>query len=176
MRLERPSLAGLAVAVPLAIVSVSCCWLCTPRAPIGDVVSGAPKGSAAVKVEVTLADASPGCKGDVSPHRVIVFPGSVIRWRVVNNCRNAPVKYVEFTPPTPIAGRKGASEAPSVPEGWGYAFCTPRIDVLRPGDDPSNVLHCEVPDRVAIGTYKYGLKGAVNIDPEIEVRKGGGGK
>jgi hypothetical protein len=173
MRLERKSLAGLALAVPVWLSSSSCCTLCTPRAPTGDVVSGEPKGSAAVKVEVTLTDAEKGCSGVVRPPKVIVLHGSVIRWRVRNDCTKAPVSYLEFTRPTPVASEKGARPAPGA-DPWAYAFCTPRIDLKR-GADSGNVLHCEVPDQVPPGTYKYGLKGAVDVDPQIEVRKGGGG-
>lgn len=170
MRLEHRILAGVALAVPIWLSSSSCCWLCTPRAPTGDIVSGEPKGSAAVKVEVRLTDAEKGCAGSVMPSRVFVLPGSVIRWRVRNDCTKAPVGFLEFTRPTPVARDKGASPAPA--DSWPYAYCTPKID-LRKGDDPANILYCEVPDRTPVGVYKYGLKGAVDIDPIIEVRKGG---
>ena len=77
MRLEMRRLAGPAAVAALLVVSASGC---TPHAPIGDVVSGAPKGSALVKVLVTLTDDSGGnCTAQVEPARVIVFRGSAIR-------------------------------------------------------------------------------------------------
>ena len=87
MRLRMRNLVSLAVAVAPLLTSVSCCWLCKPLVH-GDVVPGASKGSALVKVLVTLNDEAGKCvinpKEDigVNPKRVRVFRGSVIRWRV----------------------------------------------------------------------------------------------
>ena len=167
MRLEMRRVAGLAVVVPLLVVSVSCC---TPRAPMGDVVSGAPKGSALVKVLVTLADDSGGnCAAQVEPPRVIVFPGSAIRWLVDNKCTKPPASYLQFTQPTPHPSN---DRPPVEPRPWDYRFCTGRIATLG-ADKERNVLFCEVPETVVPGLYKYGLEGAAKKDPDIEVRRGG---
>ena len=175
MRLRMRTLVSLAVAVAPLLTSVSCCWLCKPLVH-GDVVPGASKGSALVKVLVTLNDEAGKCvinpKEDigVNPKRVRVFRGSVIRWRVVNNCKQPPVDYLKFTQPTPI-GKQKAGEY-GEPKPWDYRFCTPTIKLSR-GDDQKNVLICEVPETAVPGLYKYKVEGAAEQDPEIEVRKGG---
>jgi hypothetical protein len=171
MRLEMRGVAGLAVAVPLLVVSVSCCKLCLPHT-IGDEVSGEPNGSALVKVLVTLKDdADKNCTAQVDPPRVIVFRGSAIRWRVVNNCSRPASSFLQFTRPTPPRAKDGDPEAP---RPWDYRFCTGQIANLYAEKDERNVLFCEVPETVVPGLYKYGLDGAAKKDPEIEVRKGGG--
>jgi hypothetical protein len=162
--------AGLAVAVPLLVVSVSCCTLCTPHAPIGDSVSGAPKGSALVKVLVTLTDVNGTCTADVAPPRVVVFRGSAIRWLVDNKCKKPAANYLQFTQPTPVQSKK---EGEYKPQPWSYRFCTGRTATLD-AEKERNVLFCEVPETVVPAVYKYGLDGAAKKDPEIEVRRGGG--
>lgn len=168
MRPEMRRAAGLAVAVIALGFSSSCC--CKPRL-IGDVVSGEPKGSALVKVQVTLTQAEKECNVQIDPPRVIVFPGSAIRWRVKNGCRALSPNSIEFTQPRPVPGHE--ADAASRPEPWSYRLCTPRIEPLYAGDDERNVLLCEVPDTAREGVYKYGLQGGVRLDPEIEVRPGG---
>jgi len=170
VRLEMCRLAGPAAVVPFLVVLVSCC---VPHAPIGDVVSGAPKGSALVKVQVTLTDdkLSGTCTAQVDPERVIVFRGSAIRWRIDYRCTKPAANYVQFTTPTPPASKDGD---PIKPRPWDYRFCTGQTASLYPGNDERNVLFCEVPETVVLGLYKYGLLGAAKKDPEIEVRKGGG--
>lgn len=168
MRLEMRRLVGPAAVVSLLVVSVSCC---TPKKPIGDVVSGAPKGSALVKVLVTLTDDPGGaCTAQVNPERVVVFGGSAIRWRIVNKCTKPAANYVQFTTPTPHRSKDGD---PIVPRPWDYRFCTGRTATLYADNDERNVLFCEVPETVVPGLYKYGLDGAAKKDPDIEVRKGG---
>lgn len=174
MRLEMNRVAGLAVAVTALVFSSSCC--CKPNLR-GDIFSGAPKGSALVKVEVTLVKAEAGCSVRVNPERVIVFPGSAIRWRVKNGSKEAQgcqlnPNYIGFTQPRPRPA--GRATIPS-PEAWNYRLCAQaRIDPVYDGDDDRNVLFCEVPDTTRPGLYKYGLEGGVRLDPEIEVRPGGG--
>lgn len=168
MRLEMRSLAGIGVVVLLSFVSVSCCLVCTPRAPVGEVVSGEPKGSALVKVLVTLTDVDGICKARVDPPRVIVFRGSAIRWLVDNKCTKPPADYLQFTTPTPRQGKDGH---PTPPREWNYRFCTGRTATLST-EKERNALLCEVPEDVVPGVYKYGLDGAAKLDPDIEVRKG----
>lgn len=170
MRLEMRTLAGLAVIVPSLFVSASCCKLCLPHT-IGDEVSGEPNGSALVKVLVTLTDDSARkCTAQVDPPRVIVFQGSAIRWRVVNNCTRPAAPFLQFTKPTPHASK---DRDPIAPRPWDYRFCTGQIATLYAEKDERNVLFCEVPETVVPGVYKYGLDGAAQKDPDIEVRKGG---
>jgi hypothetical protein len=170
------NLVGLAVAVAPLLTSVSCCWLCKPLVH-GDVVPGASKGSALVKVLVTLKAEAGNCVIDprvdvgVNPTRVRVFRGSVIRWRVVNNCTKPPVNYLKFTQPKPIGNVKAGEYGE--PKPWDFRFCTPTIATLSSGDDEKNVLICEVPQTAVPGLYKYNVEGAAKQDPEIEVRKGG---
>jgi hypothetical protein len=162
-------LAGIGVVVSLSVVSVSCCLLCTPRAPKGDVVSGAPKGSALVKVLVTLTDDNNKvCVAAVEPSPVIVFPGSAIRWLVDNKCTKPAADYLQFTMPTPHQRKDGN---PNPPKEWNYRFCSGRTATLS-ADKERNVLFCEVPESVVPGLYKYSLEGAAQRDPDIEVRKG----
>lgn len=168
MRLEMRSLAGVGVVVSLSFASVSCCWLCKPQAPVGDVVSGAPKGSALVKVLVTLTDVDGACTARVDPPRVIVFRGSAIRWLVDNRCTKPPADFLQFTRPTPGQQQDGH---PTPPKEWNYRFCSGRTATLSTGKE-RNALLCEVPEDVVPGVYKYGLEGAAKLDPDIEVRKG----
>jgi hypothetical protein len=172
VRPEMRRAAGVAVAVTALAFSSSCwCkWWCKPTLT-GDIVSGKPKGSALVKVLITLTEEAGVCTPDVTPPRVIVFPGSAIRWRVNNGCRALRPNSIGFTQPTPVPGKK--VDAASEPKAWNYNLCTSRIDPLYDGEDKRNVLFCEVPDNVHPGVYKYGLEGGVRLDPEIEVRPGG---
>ncbi len=73
------------------LTSVSCCWLCKPLVH-GDIVSDVSKGRGLVKVHVTLGDdAAKKCTvQNVEPYKVVVFRGSAIRWKVVNNCSGPP--------------------------------------------------------------------------------------
>lgn len=169
MRLELRRLAGPGAFVPLLVVSVSCC---IPHAPLGDVVSGAPRGSALVKVLVTLSDDKDQlCVADVQPSPVIVLRGSAIRWLVDNRCSKPGASYLQFTTPVPYPVKKKDDEP--TPKAWDYRFCTGRTATLSAGKDDRNVLFCEVPETVVPGLYKYGLDGAAKKDPDIEVRKGG---
>jgi hypothetical protein len=168
VRLEMRRVAGLAVAVPLLLGSYSCCSHCVPHTLAGDVVSGAPKGSPLVKVLVTLADVDGKCKANVDPERVVVFRGSAIRWLVDNKCKSPAVSYLQFTRPTPKASREDGEPKP---QPWDYRFCTGRIASLG-AEKERNVLFCEVPETVVPGVYKYGLEGAAQKDPDIEVRRG----
>jgi len=167
VRLEMRSLAGIGTVVSLSFVSASCCTL---HPPLGDVVSGAPKGSALVKVLVTLTDVDGICKAKVDPPRVIVFRGSAIRWLVDMTCKKPVANYLQFTAPKPkaVASRKDGQPKP---EPWDYRFCTGRITRLD-AEKEHNVLFCEVPETVVPGLYKYGLDGAAKQDPDIEVRRG----
>jgi len=140
-----------------------------------DTFSGKPKGSALVKVVVTLTDdAKKNCVIDprvdvgVNPYRVLVFPGSAIRWRVVNKCTAPKEKVLKFTQPQP---KNNVGDYVAKP--WDYRFCTARTAPLASDNDETNVLFCEVPENVEPGIYKYNLDGAAKLDPEIEVRKGG---
>jgi hypothetical protein len=162
------SLAGVGVVVSLSFVSVSCCFLCTPKAPVGDVVSGAPKGSALVKVLVTLTDVGGTCTARVDPPRVIVFRGSAIRWLVDNKCSRPAQDFLQFTRPTPHQQKDGH---PTPPKEWDYRFCSGRTATLST-EKERNALLCEVPENVLPGLYKYSLEGAAKLDPDIEVRKG----
>ena len=164
MRLEMRCIAGLAVAVPLLLVSFSCC---TPLKLIGDSVSGAPKGSPLVKVLVTLTG-SGNCEATVDPPRVIVFRGSAIRWLVDNKCKAPAKNYLQFTTPTPRSSRKDGEPKP---QPWDYRFCAGRIANLD-AEKEHNVLFCEVPETVVPGVYEYRLEGAAQKDPDIEVRRG----
>jgi hypothetical protein len=168
VRLEMRSLAGTGAVVSLSFVAVSCC---KPYPPLGDVVSGAPKGSALVKVVVKLADNNPKdkvCVATVDPPLVIVFRGSAIRWMVDNKCTNPKATFLQFTAPQPHPPKKDGDPYP--PKPWDYRFCTGRTATLTP-DKERNVLFCEVPETVVPGRYKYGLEGAAEQDPDIEVRK-----
>jgi hypothetical protein len=175
VRLEMRTVAGMGLGVAALAVSVSCC--CKPKLT-GDIVSGVPKGSALVKVLITLTEKETTpptnprtyvCTGTVNPPTaVVVFPGSAIRWKVVNGCKNSAKQFLEFTRPMPKQQKTEGSK----PEAWSFAFCKPHID-LYTADDPRNVLFCEVPDNVVPGLYKYGLQGAWDYDPDVDVHKGG---
>ena len=178
MRLRMRTLMCLAVAVAPVLTSVSGCYMRKKPDLKTDKFSGEPKGSPLVKVLITLSDdADKNCviadkdKVDVgvNPPRVLVFPGSAIRWRVVNNCTAPKEKFLRFTQPTLQAKVKGYDN----PKPWNYRFCTATIATLSGGNDEKNVLFCEVPENVEPGIYKYSLEGAAKKDPEIEVRKGG---
>jgi hypothetical protein len=163
------TLMSLAVAVAPVLTLVSGCYMRKPPNLKTDTFSGEPKGSALVKVLVTLNDdKEKKCVATVNPDHVIVFPGSAIRWRVMNNCTNPPAKHLAFTQPK-VRSKLGDYD----PKPWNYRFCTATIATLSGGNDEKNVLLCEVPDDVVPGHYKYGLDGAAQVDPEIEVRKGG---
>ena len=169
MRLRIRTLVSLAVAVAPVLTSVSCCYMRKPPHLETDTFSGEPKGSALVKVLVTLSDdAEKKCVAKVVPDHVIVFRGSAIRWRVVNNCTAPKEKFLKFTQPQP---RKNVGDYVAKP--WDYRFCTATIATLARGNDEKNVLFCEVPEKVEPGIYKYGLDGAAKVDPDVEVRKGG---
>ena len=174
MSLRMRNLVGLAVAVAPLLTSVSGCYMRKPPNLKTDVFSGKPKGSALVKVLVTLTDdANKNCviedKVGVDPERVLVFPGSAIRWRVVNKCTAPKERFLKFTQPKLSEKVKGYDNAQS----WNYRFCTATIATLASDNDEKNVLLCEVPENVEPGIYKYNLEGAAKKDPEIEVRKGG---
>jgi hypothetical protein len=167
VRLRRRSLVGLAVAVAPLLASVSCtCKL----DPMLDKVSGAPNGAPLVKTVVTLSDEGGKCTAKVDPDPVVVYRGGVIRWLVENNCRNLTTKILTFTQPVPRHPEQLYENKP--PRPWNYRFCTPKID-LADGKDERNGLLCEVPKDVVPGRYKYKLEGAVELDPDVEVRKGG---
>jgi hypothetical protein len=160
------SLAGIGAVVSLSFVAVSCC---IPRPPLGDVVSGAPKGSALVKVLVTLTDGKDKvCVADVNPPTVVVFRGSAIRWLVDNKCTKPLADFLQFTRPTPYPPKRDGEPKP---QPWDYRFCTGRTATLS-SEKEKNVLFCEVPETVVPGRYKYGLDGVAKADPDIEVRKG----
>jgi hypothetical protein len=173
VRPEVRHAAQVVLALPMLLTAAGCCrFVCPVKAPLGDVVSGQPGGSALVKVLVTLSDDRQGvCAATVAPERVVVFPGSAIRWRVVNRCTKPAAPHVQFTQPQPVP-RKAAGD-PIVPRPWDYRFCTGRIATIYESNDERNVLFCEVPESVVPGVYKYGLDGAAKRDPDIEVRRGG---
>ena len=166
MRLRLRKLVGLAIAVAPLLTSVSCCKLHV----IGDVVSGAPKGAALVKVQVVLEDKGGTCVASVQPPRVVVYRGGAIRWRVDYKCANQADKRLTFTQPKPQSS--AAVKEYGQPQPWSYRFCSPTI-ALNAGNDEKNVLLCEVPENVVPAVYKYNLDGAAKLDPDIEVRKGG---
>ena len=169
MRLRMRNLVGLAVAVAPLLTSVSGCYMRKPPDLKTDKFSGKPKGSALVKILVTLSDdAEKKCVAKVDPDYVIVFRGSAIRWRVVNKCTAPKEKFLKFTQPQP---KKNVGDYVAKP--WDYRFCTATIATLASDNDEKNVLFCEVPENVEPGIYKYNLDGAAKLDPEIEVRKGG---
>jgi hypothetical protein len=173
VRLRIRTVVTLAVAVAPVLTLVSGCYMRKPPHLKTDSFSGKPKGSALVKVLVTLQDdADKNCvideKKGVDPPRVLVFPGSAIRWRVVNNCTAPKERFLKFTQPQP---REKVGDYVAKP--WDYRFCTATIATLASGKDEKNVLLCEVPENVEPGIYKYSLEGAAKQDPEIEVRKGG---
>ena len=158
MRLDMRSLAGAGAVVLLSFASVSCCSLCTPQAPVGDVVSGAPKGSALVKVLVTLTDVGGTCTARVDPPRVTVFRGSAIRWMVDNRCTKPPADFLQFTRPTPRPAEGGASHPA---EGVELPL------LLGPDGDPQ---HRE-------GTQRALVRGARGRRPRsVQVRSRGSGE
>jgi hypothetical protein len=168
VRLRIRTLVSLAVAVAPLLASVSCC----KSHLIGDVVPGAPKGSALVKIRVILSDKEGKCSAELEPPtRVVVYRGGAIRWRVVDNCKSAHPNHLTFTKPQPPKDAKEGKYGK--PTAWDFKFCTPTIANLLSGENEKNVLICEVPDNVAPAVYKYNLEGAAQLDPDIEVRKGG---
>lgn len=175
MRLRLRKLVGLAIAVAPLLLSVSCAYMWKKPHLTVDELAGPSKGSALVKVQITLSNKAadnPECVvSRFEPKHVYVFPGSAIRWRVENKCSAPRVKYLTFTQPQPRnPGNKYEGKSPTA---WNYRFCTPKIDNLESGNNEKNVLLCEVPNDVVPDVYKYGVEGAAKEDPEIEVRKGG---
>ena len=76
MRLRMRTLVSLAVAVAPLLTSVSGCFMRKPPNLKTDTFSGKPKGSALVKILVTLSDdAEKKCVAKVDPDYVIVFRG-----------------------------------------------------------------------------------------------------
>lgn len=186
MRLEMRSVVGLAAAVPVLLLSTSCC--CKAPFIVGDTVSGGPDGYAFVKVVITLSNNPAGkCRVlDAQPETVYVFPGSAIRWRINNDCDKATgsPRVLKFTNPVPgVHGKSGAVAATPATQtsaarvgeqgSFDFANCSSKV-ALGPDKDPANVLLCEIPEHVYPGFYKYGLGGDIEpYDPGLEVRPGG---
>jgi len=164
-------LVGLTVAVAPLLASVSCTCKLDPKL---EVQSGKPNGAPLVRIVVTLQDVNGKCTAKVDPpdpRSVVVYRGGVIRWLVDNKCRNLATKSLTFTQPVPVHPEiKYENETP---RPWNYRFCTPTIEPLADDRNEKNGLLCEVPGDVVPAVYKYNLRGAAELDPEIEVRKGG---
>jgi hypothetical protein len=126
----------------------------------------APKVVQVVLGPVSEGDDKPNCQvTSVQPDPVVVGPGGELQWDVENGCDKAGAakRFFKVTEPKP-KGDKG--------KAWKRA-CTPQAD-MSPG---KNKLTCAVPDDTEEGFYKYGFKGhkVKDMDPQIEVRRGGGG-
>jgi hypothetical protein len=141
-------------------------------------------GPAAVVAQT--ASASPGCPGGPDGRTEIVFqakggqcvvvepvasvcvaPGAKIHWTLTNrDCEWKPGEpAVVLSQPRPKKGPK---------KGFAYADCVPKRD---PWPAKSSVqLTCTVPADAEEGLYKYDVTGQVKtLDPDVEVRRGGGG-
>jgi hypothetical protein len=97
---------------------------------------------------------------------VCVAPGARIHWTLTNrDCEwKAGEPAVVLSQPRPKKGPK---------KGFTYADCVPKHDAW-PAKSSVN-LTCAVPADAEEGLYKYDVSGQVKaLDPDIEVRKGGG--
>jgi hypothetical protein len=169
MRHDAFVVAGLSLAAALS---------CSSHVPPGlgkDVVPGCDVGgSPFVKVKITLDKSGKTCKATVAPATVCVFRGGAVRFKVDNRCAEL-IRVGEtaltITQPTPHA-RAAKEAAMESPKPWNFKICAEKFESLVDGDSDKNTMTCDVPDTVAVGTYKYGLGGQVEpLDPDIEVRK-----
>jgi hypothetical protein len=97
---------------------------------------------------------------------VCVERGRRIHWTLTNrDCDwKAGAPAVVLSSPRPKGGQK---------RGFTYADCVPKRDAWPARTSVS--LVCAVPADTEAGLYKYDVSGQVKtLDPDIEVRKGGG--
>ena len=140
--------------------------------PRGDVVAGCddanPKhGAGLVKVRITLAKGGErGCVvSELVPETVCVVQGGAIRWKVVDD--GCGLTAEGGNPIVEITG----SEIE-----WLTAVCNARFPSLVPGGTRANEVFCNLPDKAALGDYKYGVEGpgVDRLDPTVKVKGPGG--
>jgi hypothetical protein len=148
-------------------------WVGTVAVVVGVFGAVAGRGQDKPTPQVVQVVLGPVSEGDdkancqvtsVKPDPVVVEPGGDLQWDVDNGCDKpgAAKRLFKVTEPKPKGGKGKA---------WKRA-CAPQVQ-MSPG---KNKLTCPVPDDTEDGVYKYGFKGdkVKDMDPEIEVRRGGG--
>jgi hypothetical protein len=140
--------------------------LSAPRPPV--VRAAAPDKCDPGKDKVTITFQLRDGKCAVVPPvaDACVDRGNSIHWTLANkDCTfKAGSDAVVISQPTPKSGQKA----------FKYAECSPNQPAWPAGK--SIPLNCKVPKDADEGLYKYSLSGQITpLDPDVEVRRGGGG-
>jgi hypothetical protein len=157
--LRRAALAAVLLTVVASADSAA-------RAQTPGTIAGCPGGPDG-RTEIVFQAKGGQCVVVEPVASVCVAPGAKIHWTLTNrDCEWKPGEpAVVLSQPRPKKGPK---------KGFAYADCVPKRD---PWPAKSSVtLSCLVPADAEEGLYKYDVTGQVKtLDPDVEVRKGGGG-
>jgi hypothetical protein len=127
-----------------------------------DKCEGGPDGA----VTMTLGMQGQQCVVVEPVAAACVDRGNSIRWTLVNrDCDfDESQTAIEISQPKPKGGQKA----------FKYESCTPKKNGWKKGTTAE--IKCKVPKDADEGLYKYDVSGQVKtLDPDIEVRRGGGG-
>jgi hypothetical protein len=133
-----------------------------------DTVSGCLRGAALAKVLIALRLEGDRCVPEVTPASVCVAPGGVVRFKIENGCplRDPSRPPVEIGPTEFKRRLDGTTDKITPPDVFNcsYGISQPKEAMSR-----HHVIHCDVDERATPGFYKYGLKGIVSLDPDVEI-------